>query len=397
MTAASGIPTALYGRLDGAEGWKRLARSEGPFPAALEAERERFAIEVLGSRPATETFDSVVAHWPSRVAPGSTHVARIVEIPGSQQPVRCVATLTDELYARLGWNPWVAEAAGLFRFAEAFLRDPGGAGDHCSEASIPAKVQRVAPPCLRAVPDATLAALLDPLLRGRRLLLRAPGVRPLQLRLFELLWHCLPPERRRNTTLLGYTFASTRQLRGLEPVLACQHDASEPAWDVPRPPGPAEEQALELVRQRRALTSPIELPEPVFPSPGNGAKGPTNLPERPAAGPSREERRWRQRLDTLERRLEALALAGEEQREMIEWLEGAQQAIEGRARRFTHKLGVLTTIAIAASAAALLISLTITVLGVLGVTSQQKGPADPPGGAAEVRDLGGESSGGEDR
>lgn len=254
-------PASIFGRMSAERGFGLLQRSADKLDPPLWHEIERFAVRGWGPKPelADYAVDSI-GHFRSREDPSRLHVIRVRPLPG-YQPVRAVVTVPLDDYLRYACNPFAFARAGFFDFLDAFMPNPHASG-FCAPATGPLGTDDAAPPGQARWRDATLAALIGPLLAERSIILGVPGASAASTVVEEIAW-AMPIELRSRVTLLSFAYSDADALKGFAPVLACVDD---PAGTAPKPDddhGPADSRGLSAVLGARwarqvAISGPSE-------------------------------------------------------------------------------------------------------------------------------------------
>ncbi len=254
-------PASIFGRMNAVSGFGLLQRSADRLDTPLAHEIERLAVRGWGAKPdrADYTVDAI-GHFRSREDSARMHVFCVRPLPG-YQPVRAVVTLPLDNYLAYACNPFAFARAGFFDFVDAFLLNPE-ASSHCAPASGPLGVDDPAPPSGARWPDATLAALISPLIAGRSTILPVPDAAAAANVIEEIAW-AMPIELRARVALLSFAYSDPDALKGFAPVLAC---LSDPGGHAPGPQddyGPADAAGLSavLAARRAHVAAPVGTPE----------------------------------------------------------------------------------------------------------------------------------------
>jgi hypothetical protein len=244
-------PASIFGRLNAESGFGLLQRSTDKLDTPLAHEIERLAVRGWGAKPDRTHFASEsIGHFRSREDPAKMHVFCVRPLP-DYQPVRAMVTLPVDNYLAYACNPFAFARAGFFDFLDAFLEDPKASG-YCAPASGPLGVDDPAPFGSARWRDATLAALIGPLVAGRSTILPVPDAAAAANVVEEIAW-AMPIELRSRVALLSFAYSDPDALKGFAPVLACLSDLNGRAPGPDDDYGPADTAGLSAVLAARRV------------------------------------------------------------------------------------------------------------------------------------------------
>ena len=224
------FPTAIYARLDRQEGWSKLQESVGDaspcadIVQALEAERRQLAIDWIQAAPPSCRVESAVGHVRSRQDPRLFHLFEVAACRGLLQPARFVVTIGSDDYARLGFDPFVARAAGLFRFGDWFKSNP--CGGSCDSAWVEAELTP------SDLGDETSAPSSESSSTVEGLVFRVAHPSPALERRVAAFVASLTPARRAEVTINSFHFGDGSTLDRSQPFVGCVFDPGATGTEV---------------------------------------------------------------------------------------------------------------------------------------------------------------------